>query len=265
MKKLSIILVIIICIGAIISGKVYYHHKIQETAAQAKSETAEPVAAASEKKTESSSGETKKTSRSLSALTANLPKKLQKQIREAKDKNQTVSIDLIGETDIQGLAPLFQNQLDTAYGHGLFQVKTVLLEKKNSLDLYHTGIKKVIGDDHPNVIIYTPPIMNDDHEVSTDDTLAVIKLLGRDISENYPDASYMVQPPNKTSDQTAINDRIDQIKDYMDGTDIPYLNYLKNWPSSGSLAEAVKSDGHTPNEKGLKIWSDYLGNYFSGE
>ena len=127
------------------------------------------------------------------------------------------------------------------------------------------GIKKVLGSEKPDVIIYTPPIMNDDHQVSTDDTTAVIKLIGQDVSENYPDAVYMVQPPNKTSNQTAINDRIDQIKDYMNGENIPYLNYLKKWPSEGSISDVVKSDGYTPNDKGLKIWSDYLGNYFTGK
>ena len=137
MKKLSVILVIIICIGAIIGGRVYYHQKIHNTIAKANTTPKEHVAAASEKKSEPAAS--KKKAPALTDLTANLPKDLQKKIQDAKDANNSVTVEIVGEASIKGLGSLFQKQLDTAYGKGLFQVKTDVMEKKNSLDIYHAG------------------------------------------------------------------------------------------------------------------------------
>lgn len=264
MKKFGVILVIILCIGAIIFGKIYYHHKVKLTMAEAKTTTSAEMDAPPASDS-SKSADTKKPAK-ISDLTSNMPKELKNMVTTAKDKNKKLVIDMIGGSDISGLGTLFQTDLNKAYGQGLFDVKETVIIDKTSLDIYHDGIKKTIGNVTPDIIIYTPLVMNDDRKVRTDDTTAVIGLLEQEIQSAYPNAYYMVQPPNKTSDQPAINDRIDQITDYMKQQQgVPYLNYLKKWPDGTQMGNVVKSDGHTPNSAGLKIWSTYLDNYFTGK
>lgn len=264
MKKLGVILVIIICIGAIVWGRMYYHRKVQLATAEAK--TSNSLSTPGTKSAQTNKSNSQNKSVKISDLTANLPKDLQKMIETARQQNKKLVIDMIGGNEISGLDSLFQKDLNKAYGQNLFEVKETILQNKTSLDVYHEGIKKVIGSTTPDIIIYTPLIMNDDRLVRTQDTTAVISLIEQDIQSTYPKAYYMIQPPNKTSDQPAINDRIDSIKDYMKKQQgVPYLNYLKKWPNGTQMADVVKSDGHTPNAAGLKIWSDYLGNYFTGK
>lgn len=264
MKKVGTVLIILVCLALIISGKFYWNNKLEDTAAKAK-ESASETPKPSVKKIDEKAPRTKKVSQSIDNLTKHLPDKLKKVIQKAKDDKTPVTIVMTGGQEIKGLADLFQARLDGAYDDVVFKVVEKTFKEETSLDVYHKDTKKLFESEKPDVVIYTPLVMNDDHKVSTSDTEAVIGLLGNDIQKLYPDVVYMVEPSNYTDDIPKVNDRIDEIATDIKKKDVIYLDYLKRWPSGGKMADVVKEDSYTPNEKGLKIWADYLGDYFTGE
>jgi hypothetical protein len=55
-----------------------------------------------------------------------------------------------------------------------------------------------------------------------------------------------------------MNDRIDDLKTYVEKQKIDVLNYLSKWPKGAKQADVVGDDGQTMNTAGRKIWIDYI-------
>lgn len=249
MKKIWLILVCVLCLVSVVGGKWYWNHKLDRITLQAKNDTAS---------IEGLSADQSETL--IEKNIAKLPKELRNAAENAYKKNGQVRIVMIGSSNEQALALLLQKQLDDTFGEGFFRVTVQDLGKSNSLVLNQAKLgdlmKNVNGS--PDLVIYTPFIYNDDRQVSTDDTETVATLLAEKVKNKYPKAAFLVNPPNYSSKQPYMNDRIDQMKTYIQKQKIAVLNYLSEWPKGSKRANAVGDDGHTMNVTGREIWIDYI-------
>lgn len=254
LKKIWIVLAILICLAAIIGGDIYWHHKISKTTAEAATagQTEQALNA-------TESGQPASPDKARDKRIAKLPAALQKNVQAAIGKHEQVLLVMIGGADSQALAGLLQQQLDKTYGADIFKVTANSYGSSDSLALNGKPLSEIIkGAKEPDAVFYTPPVYNDDHQVSTTDTKSVISLIGEKIKAKYPDAAFFVQPPVYSAETTYINDRIDELKKYAKKKDLAYINYLSQWPTGAKQANVAAADGQSMNEKGEEIWLKYI-------
>ncbi|RYL95829.1 hypothetical protein EWI07_01225 [Sporolactobacillus sp. THM7-4] len=253
MRRFWAIFVVILCFLIITGGNFYWNHKVsraQVTGVQKVSDTQQ----------DGGFEQSVSSGKSIRDHIARLPKPVQKAANRALRTSGQVQVVMVGSENVQGLAIRLQNQLDKTFGEMFFKVTANDLGKETSLDLNQAKIQdlfqKVNGK--PDVIIYTPLLYNDDHRVSTDDTNSVISLFEEKISLKYPDAAFFVSPPDYSSQEDYINQRIDDLIHYTDKQGITELDYLSRWPKGKERIQVVGADGYTMNQAGQKIWTDYI-------
>ncbi|MFC7394691.1 hypothetical protein [Scopulibacillus cellulosilyticus] len=261
MKKFGIICVILICIFTIGAGRVYWQHKINKTAAEAKGSLSDSKQISSNRTYTHNSSK-----KSIKSLTSHLPKVLKEKINKFHDGDKPIQIVITGDKSILKVGERLQSLLDEAYGKEVFEVSALNFHNENSHDIYHNdGAEKIIKQ-RPDAVIYTPPVIEDDEQVTTSDTEDIMMFMKQDIEKALPKTAYMTEPPNRVTSKPYINDRLKEIKAYANKNDLTYLNYLKRWPQSNhKLDNLLDASGLKPNHKGLDMWADYLGDYFTGQ
>ncbi|WP_010632648.1 hypothetical protein [Sporolactobacillus vineae] len=252
MKKFWIIVALIVCIAAILGGRIYYQHRIGSVISASGADSVGASAAAAE--TSGSSGS------SLDKQINQLPKSLQKAARSASKNSKQVQLVMVGHDNVQSLALLLQNQLDKTFGELFFKVTALDVGKKNSLSFNQIPANTLFQNlnARPDGIIYTPLLYNDDHQVSSDDTQTVTGLFQEKVKIKYPHAAFFVSLPNYSSNLGYMNSRIDSLKGYVSKEKMASINYLSQWPKGAKRAHLVGLDGHTMSAAGRQIWINYL-------
>lgn len=252
MKKFWIIVALIVCIAAILGGRVYYQHRIGTVISSNHADSVGVSAAAAETTGSSNS--------SLNKQISQLPKSLQRAARSASKGNSQVQLVMVGHDNVQPLALLLQNQLDKTFGEQFFKITALDVGKKNSLSFNRIPAGTLFQNlsSKPDGIIYIPLLYNDDHQVSSDDTQTVTGLFQEKVKIKYPHAAFFVSLPNYSSNLSYMNSRINSLKTYVSQENMASINYLSQWPKGAKRAHLVGSDGHTMSAAGRQIWIDYL-------
>lgn len=250
MKKTWVILIAIVCLATIVAGRFYWNYKIDQAVhAQA---------------IENQDGDTKDSDSAsdpdVKKQIEKLPEPMRDAANAAEQENGQVQIAMVGSENVQALSLLLQDRLDKTFGDLFFKVTPVDVKKMTSLQVNEQDVEKLFQtiNGGPDVVIYTPLVYNDDHKVSTEDTQTVSGLFEQKVIMAYPDSVFMLSPPNYSSEQDYINERIDAFEDFSKDQEITYLNYLSEWPDDSERDDVVGSDGHTMNKSGQQIWIDYV-------
>ncbi|RYM05888.1 hypothetical protein EWH99_04480 [Sporolactobacillus sp. THM7-7] len=252
LKKFWLIVVIILCLAVIIGGRFYWNYKIDHTSMSAVQTGSDVIAGGSSESVESG--------KNIKAHIENLPKSMQKAAEEAETEDGQVQVILIGDKNAEALATQLQEKMDQTFGDLFFKVTGRDMGKSTSLELNHAKLSDLFQNVNgkPDAVIYTPPVYNDDHQVSTDDTNTVISLFEEKVHVTYPDAAFFVSPPSYSPERPYINERIDDMETYAKEQKIQYLDYLSKWPKGEKRSQLVGNDGETMNKSGQKIWMDYI-------
>lgn len=255
MKKFWLILVSVLCLASVFGGKLYWNHKLNQVKAASSLQAQEDLSG-------SNTADADVSDNAIAKRIAKLPKTLRQAATEANKKSGQVRIILVGSDSEQLLALLLQKKLDDVYGESFFKVTAQDLGKANSLTLNKAKIKDLMQsvDGSPDLVVYTPLLYNDDRQVSTEDTETVVTLLSEKVKITYPKAAFLVSLPNYSSQKPYMNDRIDDLKTYVEKQKIDVLNYLSKWPKGAKRADVVGDDGQTMNTAGREIWIDYISN-----
>lgn len=278
MRKAIFIIICMVCIAAVISGKVYWNHKISTTAAdarqqmhdepnQVKSNTAK---ASGKSKKESANAKTKEgAAPNVDQLTADLPKKVADPIDQAVQDGNALHLLIVTAHDDPGwIAPL-QVQLDKEYGKGVFDVTAESYGDKTTSDFLKNDSYQDLFDipSGTDMILLESMISNDQGELSTEDTLLGTTRLRVAIQKKFPDMTFILQPPNPVYQRSYYADHVDGLRQYAKKEDILYINHWEAWPDpeSQDIMDDLQKDARTPNKKGYQLWGQYLGDFFTSQ
>ncbi|WP_100487157.1 hypothetical protein [Sporolactobacillus pectinivorans] len=255
MKKFWLVVAIIVCITAVLGGKIYWDHKIGQISSSSRLQTG----------AESISGNAADFSgvgsdRAFSQQITKLPKSLQKTAALAFKNNGQVQIVMVGSDNVQALALLLQHQLDQTFGSLFFKVTAVDVGQMTSLDLNQVKVENLFQNlsAKPDGVIFTPLLYNDDHKVSSADTQTVTGLFEEKVRISYPKAAFFISLPDYSSVALYMNSRIDSLSSYITDQKMSNLDYLSQWPKGSQRKNVVSSDGHTMNSSGQNIWINYM-------
>jgi hypothetical protein len=126
--------------------------------------------------------------------------------------------------------------------------------------------KEIIAEG-ADLIVLEPFILLANGHATIDDTLERITLLMEDIQAVNPETSFIIQPSYPLLTATIYPNQVEELKTYAEDNQITYLDHWTVWPEQGTqeLTDSLLPDQSGPSEKGTKLWSDFLLNYFISE
>jgi hypothetical protein len=257
-RRYLTVFIMVACVFSVISGHFYYNNKLEETAYAAKRElgmTTKEVSESREPK--------KEVKKPSEEHFKNAPNGIAELFKQKKDAGEPLIFHLIGSTNTsteEGTwAQLFTAQMNDTYGKDI-SVLTTSLGEMTSLELQENNIYNEITEKKADIILIEPVLLNDNNGISMDDTLFVLSKMITDIKAANTDAIVLLQPSNPISSPVRYAEQVNELEEYAKENDIPYLNYWGSWPAvdSEEIKDYYNTDTLLPNDKGYKLWADYI-------
>lgn len=288
MKRSLFVLVCIICLAAILFGKMHWNHKLKTTAAQANAQLDETQAMLSRSASEStisadSSEKTADDTRgdqaaanayqrldlTVSEMTVDLPKVLAETITSAIQQDETIQLVTVNMREEAQWPALLQTYLDHRYGPGVFNVLVRTYGDYTTYQLLHSN-RYVASFNIPaqaDIVLFESLILNDQKLVPTEDTLKGTRKLAAAIKDHWPQAVFLLQPPNPLYQHEYYTDHVQTLKAFAQEKNILYVNHWEAWPTpeSEAILSLLSADHVTPNDKGYERWAQFLADYFTSQ
>ncbi|QGQ48180.1 SGNH/GDSL hydrolase family protein [Metabacillus sediminilitoris] len=258
MKKLIVLITLIVCGAAIIFGNIHWNNKISAHGEEMKNTNRE----ASDENVEED------IKLDISTYSSNLPKGLQQKMNNAISSGKPLQLVIYGSdatSDEEGAWPyLLTKQLKGIYGEELFNVTVLSEGNKTTLDVVEQKSYEEVNKLKPDVILFEPFMLNDNSGViGVPNTINNIETMIKSWEESNKDVTILMQPTNPIHGATFYPKQVDELKVFAETNKIIYLNHWEKWPELAD--ETMKEyliDNSQPNEKGNKVWADFLINYF---
>lgn len=261
MKRALAALIIVVCFAILLFGKMYWEHQIQTTAAKARSELQKSQSGGSSLQQKKKIHEEKRT---LKEMTKHLPEALAQKILHAAKNENMLRIVAAGSDAVSkdGWPQLLEERLADVYGEGLFGVDVVSFGDALSTEAWQQT-EKIISH-QPDIIILEPLTRNDTGKVLIEHSLNALDLMLQAIHRELPKAIVLLQPPNPYPSD-AYMEQIAALRQYARELGIIYLSHWSYWPDpeSSALNDYLRDGTDLPNEKGNKVWAEYLGDYLT--
>ena len=275
MRGLFIFFLLITTVSTLVAGKLHWDEKIGRVQAQVAEESVE-------KDQEESTEPDKVVSESVSAEkkaekavvidetglshTKNLPEKVQLEFKEAIAGGQPVKLLILGSiatSERDGAWPsLMEKQLNEAYGEFL-QVNTKEITGKTSQEIIKEKLVDSLVKTKPDILLIEPFLLQDNGKVDMSKRLENLTGIIDLFKSGTPDITIIIQPANPIVDAHYYVKEEYDLERYAKRNQYIYLNHWDGWPKqdSAELGDYLTED-NLPNEKGNKVWAEYLVNYF---
>lgn len=268
MKKVFAVAIFAICIFSIIAGKIHWDTKIKATSNPNQvidnnnDETGTPTDHNSD-----DSG----VSGDFTDLLTNFPENIATTIEtklESGDQLEMIAMGSAATAEGDGTwTNLLQQQLDEAYGNGVFQLNAQSFGNDLSIDVTQEQKHIEVANLEPDILLLEPFLLNDNGVVAVDNSLESVGIIINAVESASEDVVIILQPPNPIHNAVYYPGQVDALQAYAQEHDIIYLDHWTNWPdqTSDDILDYIDEEDSTPNEKGHEIWAEYIANYFTGE
>ncbi|MFT8872891.1 MAG: SGNH/GDSL hydrolase family protein [Sporolactobacillus sp.] len=252
LKKLVLIILVLLCLLSVAGGKLYWDKRLQQVAHASSLDASETASAAALANDVSNLKIIRQIHR--------LPKEMQPAALAAYKKNGQVQIAMIGDRQVQVYAQLLQNSFDATFGQFFFKVTPLSLNQTTSLQLNQLQPGNLLQSmpAKPDAVFYVPLIYNDDHQVSTDDTKAVMLALKDKLAKADPKAPFYVVLPNGSTKLAYMSARISGVAQYAEAQKLTVLDGFAKLPTGKQLGNLLEADGVTLNQAGRTVWADNI-------
>ncbi|MGM7721441.1 SGNH/GDSL hydrolase family protein [Metabacillus sp. Hm71] len=253
MKKLLVIVTLVVCGAAIILGNIHWKNKISAHGEKEKSNNTVVV-----------TEEESITSNDINTYSKNLPEHLQKKIAEAANMGKPVNLVIFGtSSEKEAWSEQLSKELKTVYGENVFAVTILSTGDKTTRDLVNDDSFEQVNELQPDILLFEPSMLKDNGVVGISNTLENIQTMIASWKAANKNITLMMQPPNPLYSASYYPKEVAQLQDYAENNKIIYLNHWENWPDleDPKMQEYLTED-NIANEKGNKIWADYLIKYF---
>lgn len=258
-QKLIVLVTLLVCGAAIIFGNIHWNNKISahgEGVTKSENEVSGK---------EDPEGDVVV---DISTYSSKLPKDLQEKMNKAISSGKPLQLVIYGSgatSKEKGAWPdLFSKQLKAAYGEGLFTITVISEGNKTTLDAVEQKSYEKVSQLKPDVILFEPFMLNDNSGVvGVQNTIANIETMLQAWKKSNKELTILMQPTNPIHGATFYPKQVAELKDYAEKNKLVYLNHWEAWPNLDDVKmNNLLIDNSQPNEKGNKIWADYLSNYF---
>lgn len=274
MKKISFVLLVILLANIVIIylGKIHFEEKIisnnnliaiEESDIQEEGEL-------NEKQPNDLDLETAAKKEQLTLLSRNLPVPLQEKIQLAMSTGKPLQFIIMGSESSSSIPEnwsfIFESELKRTYGEEIFDVQVVDIFNKTSSAVINEGLYKPVLDLKPDVFLFEPFILKNNGKANIDATLNdLIKILN-EVKRINPDVNIFIQPSYPLYNAVYYPREVNALKEFSNENGYVYLDHWQNWPdyNSEELRQYLNEENY-PNDKGHKVWAEYLVKHFVAE
>lgn len=153
---------------------------------------------------------------------------------------------------------LFQNEVVATYGENDISIESRTYTETTS-EFVESGKQAEFIANQADLIIWEPFILSDNAVVPIEATLENISSVINEVKESNPNTTFILQPPNPLYQPKLYKTQVEELKAFAEAQDIPYLDHWTSWPDP--MSEQIReylNEYNQPNEKGHRVWADYL-------
>lgn len=134
----------------------------------------------------------------------------------------------------------------------------------NSLSFTSDNKQQEIIDAKPDLVILEPFILKDNGAVAIEDSLENTKNIMENVKSANPETTFIIQPAHPLYNSQYYPIQVQNLKAFAEDNNVTYLDHWTAWPEQDNqeLKEYLSADNSQPNEKGHKVWAEYLVDYF---
>lgn len=285
MKRALVILLFIITVVTLVTGKVHWEQKIkmakaddrmnhsvpsevkkeEEVVAEAPVQKVEPVTQPVSQTT--SPGKSKE---EITKYTKNLPKNLQDKLLKAVEEGQTIQMAILGSASTsaaEGAWPnLLKKQLTATYGEPLLNVSIKEIYRKTSTAVVQERLYQDMLNAKVDILLIEPFLLHDNGRLFMPKRLENLTTILNDFKKANPEMTVMIQPSNPIFNAHYYVKEERELEAFATKNNYIYLNHWEAWPDNKSKdLKQYLTDRSLPNQKGNELWANYLTKYFINE
>ncbi|MGN7892740.1 SGNH/GDSL hydrolase family protein [Bacillus sp. 22475] len=271
-KKAVLVLVIfVLFVASIVSGKLYWNKKI----ANATGQTSEVTKTKAEVKDSGAKKEEKKEEEKQDAKSSfneayakNLPDAVKEKLKKAAEDKKAVNLVIVGDeassSEKGAWAAKLTTNLETAYGKGLWNVTVKEYKGESTEELITNKRDKEIAKENPDVILFEPPFITDNGKSGNGNSVANTQKFVQALSTSAKGATIMIQPSNPVYGAKNYPKAIEALKQFATQNGYTYVNYWEAWPdaSTKAILPYLQEEFGFPSAKGHEVWAKYVTDYF---
>lgn len=259
MKKIGFAALIIVFIAVMVYGKIHYDQKIASTV-QPDEEHTEEESSVSGAETTSSNG-----------LPEGTQEEFGQKLQESIDAGEELTIVLSGsgalESAEENVPALLQEKLRSFYETEDITVQASTFGDSTSLEVMAADGDVTAAELEPDVLIFEPFVLNDNGQVSVDDTLFNTNAFVNTVEAANPEAAVFIQPPQPVYEARYYIDQVEALQADAGENNLNYINHWEAWPDTedAELEEQYLEENGDPSVEGHELWAQALTDYFTGE
>jgi len=170
-----------------------------------------------------------------------------------------VGSEAIGDQNIGLISPL-KEALSSTYDQYV-TIESSVYDGTTSDYVSEAAYESLI-DKQPDMVIFEPFLLHDNNIVDISTTLTNIHTVIRETKTELPNITFVLMPAHQIYDASLYPMQVSDLEKYAGAQDIPYWNHWEAWPDGKDekvLNYIDSTNGESKaNEKGYKVWSDYL-------
>ncbi|MCC3356904.1 SGNH/GDSL hydrolase family protein [Bacillus sp. REN16] len=265
MKKVLVIIVILLSVAIVVAGKLHWNNKIQATVNTVHVEKTEKA----DVKTVAEENQENKVQK-VEAYSKNLSEEIQTKLIKAVQDGVPVNLVIAGSSatpeDPLGWPSLLKKDLEDTYGEDVLNVTIKEIADKLSTEVVQEELYQEIISLSPDILLLEPFILTDNGKVTINNRLVNLTTIIDAIKVELPEVTVLLQPANPLHNAKHYPKEVGELEKYANNNDYIYLNHWEAWPDyqTDEIKEYLLTNG-SPNEKGQRLWADYLSNYFISE
>lgn len=258
MRKVSAILITVICIFVLIFSYLSWKEKIQAAGLQ-KEQTAVNK---TQEKISNTDVQESFPSLDISSLAANMDSDVRAIFLDRLEKGETLQVLVVGSEAMNsgspGYAELFENSMVNAYSN-FVDVDSVSVDGTSAYFL-EQDINLSKGYD---VVILEPFTLNNNGLVEIEREHEHIQEFAGRVSAEVADAVLLLQPPQPIYGAQFYLRQVKALEEFALQQNFGYINHWTAWPDTNDIAlKTYLTDSGSPAQQGAEAWATELSTYF---
>lgn len=259
MKHFILILLTIGCALILFLGNQQWKEKVQVRSQVTSSHT----------KAEEDEAEQQDETEQLLQYAAKWPAEAQADFQAALESGQPYKIVIAGSPALgqepSGWSAIVKQELERVYGESVdVSVKSYDL---TSLEFFNGGKHEELAAELGDLVLLEPFILNNNGKVGNELADENYSEIIEAIKGANEKAVVILQPANPLSKARFYPLQVEALKKYTEAKGLPFLDHWKAWPETENERRELLDTGDPsyPNEKGHKLWAEYIVDYFISE
>ncbi|MGM0754191.1 MAG: SGNH/GDSL hydrolase family protein [Bacillota bacterium] len=272
MKKFLLVGLGVITLSTLAGGKYHWDQRVEAVQVNVHTEKVAGVQAVSEEerkeneKEKAAAEEEKKRLIKLDKLNY-LPPELKEAFKKKIEGNEPVHLVILGSSSTPGKEGAWPKELEKAlldtYGHDLIKVTLKEIAGKTSEQVVKEELHKPLAEMKPDILLLEPFLLYDNGEIRMSSRIKNLETILGDFKKQNPEVTFIIQPANPIPGAYYYPQEEADLEKYTREKKYVYLNHWDAWPDyNNKEIKDYLSEGNIPNEKGNKVWLDYLMKYF---